>query len=231
MARRMLITASMPSSDDILAGLTRIANEWFAIAVVWHVALALAALALATGRWRPSARSAALAAAAPVASAALFAWLARNPFNGLVLGAGALALVVVAQRIDRSASVRVAPPPLRFLGAGLIAFAWFYPHFLAGHPSWFYVFASPLGLVPCPSLSLAIGVGLCWNAFGSRAWGVTAGALGLLYGVVGVVRLAVWIDLALVVGAAVLAIQGARLRVPRHDAVSGAAQSSTALGR
>jgi len=199
----------MPSSAEILAGLTRIANEWMATAVLWHIVLACMFYALVKDIWRPSARTAALAASGPLASAAAFAWVGQNPFNGLVLSLATIALGVLAYRLG-TAPLQLGKLHARQLGAGLILFGWLYPHFLEARSIWVYTFASPIGLVPCPSLSIMIGLGLYSDAFGSRAWGLTAGALGLFYGIVGVARLGVWIDIPLVIGAAYIAVSSAR---------------------
>ena len=46
----------MPSSADILEGLTTIANDWAGVAIVWHVFLGVFLFSLVSG-WRPSPRS------------------------------------------------------------------------------------------------------------------------------------------------------------------------------
>jgi hypothetical protein len=199
----------MPSTEEIVEGLTRIANEWLATAVLWHIVLACMLYALVKEIWRPSARTAALASSGPLASAAAFAWVGQNPFNGLVLSLATVALGLFASRLG-STPLQLGKLGARRLGAGLILFGWLYPHFLEAESIWVYTVASPIGLVPCPSLSILIGLGLYADSFGSRAWGLTAGVLGLFYGIVGVARLGVWIDLPLVIGAAYIAASSAR---------------------
>ena len=193
----------MPSSREILEGLARIAQEWTFVAVLWHILLAAFLLPIVKGIWRPSARTAALAASAPLASAAAFAGVSGNAFNAAVLGAGTLTLAAITLRRGH-AGLHFGGASARWAGAGMLLFGWLYPHFLGVKPFWYYFFAAPIGLVPCPSLSIAIGLGLYFQAFGSRAWGVIAGLLGLAYGIVGVVRLGVMLDVALVAGAALL---------------------------
>lgn len=68
------------------------------------------------------------------------------------------------------------------------------------------------GIVPCPPLCVVIGLGLSSDAFGSRAWGVAAGVLGLFYGTVGVARLDAWIDAPLIFGGVRLALAHVRRR-------------------
>lgn len=200
----------MPGASEILAGLSRTANEWVVGAMAWHVVLGCALFAVVARGWRPSARAVAIATAAPLASVSVFAWLAHNPFNGVVLGAGAAAVVGIAMRVPRG-PVRGGPRWAMTAGALSIAFGWLYPHFLEARSWWLYLVASPLGLVPCPSLAVALGIGLCAGAFGSRVWAIAVGVLGLFYGAFGALRLGVWLDLPLIAGAlATLALAAGR---------------------
>jgi hypothetical protein len=80
------------------------------------------------------------------------------------------------------------------------------------------LYASPVGLVPCPTLAVAIGFALVGNGLGSRVWSLTLAALGLFYGLFGVLRLTVLLDIGLVGGA--LALVGAVL----HSAGGGRAE-------
>jgi hypothetical protein len=86
--------------------------------------------------------------------------------------------------------------------------AWFYPHFLSG-PAWQYLYAAPLGLLPCPTLAYLLGASLLTNSFGSKTWAILLGSLGLLYGVIGVFVLRVALDWFLVAGGAVLVARAA----------------------
>ena len=88
---------------------------------------------------------------------------------------------------------------------------WLYPHFLEGHAT-AYLYASPVGLVPCPTLAVAIGFALLGNGLGSRVWSLTLAAVGLLYGLFGVLRLGVFLDIGLVSGA--VALEASVLRYP-----------------
>ena len=63
----------MPSPGAIVEGLRVIANDAIALAVVWHLLLAAACIALALG-WRPSQRSAGALLSVPVASASALAF-------------------------------------------------------------------------------------------------------------------------------------------------------------
>ena len=192
----------MPSPAEILAGITSIANQAIGVAIAWHVVVAIALVALATG-WRPSQRVARILIAVPLVSVAGFAFAFGNPFNGLIFFSGSVALVALAWVGDRG-SVRRGTSWSFWIGVAMIAYAWVYPHFLEGRHPTSYLFASPLGLIPCPSLSAAIGFALLGSGLGARAWGITLAALGLLYGLFGVLRLGVFLDIGLVCGAIVL---------------------------
>ena len=94
----------MPSPQAILAGLAIAARGAIAVAIAWHV-VAFAAAAALLGGWRPSRRTVSWLLTAPVASASLVAFSFHNPFNGILLGALALALATIAGRLD-AADVR-----------------------------------------------------------------------------------------------------------------------------
>jgi len=97
----------------------------------------------------------------------------------------------------------------------MAAFGLVYPHFTHTASAIGYLYAAPTGLVPCPTLSLAIGVALIADGLGSRAFALLLAAAGLFYGIFGVVRLGVTLDLGLIAGAAVLLAR--RLTVPRQQ--------------
>jgi hypothetical protein len=152
-------------------------------------------------------------------SAVAFAY--GNPFNGVLFAAGAVALVVLAgarerRRVARGPAWAAAP------GIALIAFAWVYPHFLEAHPA-AYLIAAPVGLIPCPTLSLVIGFALLAGGLGPRAWQLVLAALGLFYGIFGVLRLGVWLDAGLVAGAVALVATAVRIRPPPRMAERGPA--------
>ncbi len=192
----------MPTSAEILAGLTQIANDAFALAIVWHGAILAAAVAWLLG-WRPSRRLVGGLIALPLASVAALAFAYGNPFNGAVFSALALALVALALRLDAT-PVHAPGPWATGAGLAMILFGWVYPHFLVGHGTLAYLYGAPTGLVPCPTLSLAIGVALITGGVGSRAWSLTLAGGGLLYGLFGAARLGVLLDVGLLAGSAAL---------------------------
>jgi hypothetical protein len=199
----------MPGPTEILAGLTEIANRGIAVAVAWHVAIAVALVALARG-WRPSQRMAGALIGMPLTSVAAFALVFGNPFNGMVFTLGALVVVALAMMADERPVSR-GPALTSAVGVASIAFAWVYPHFLEGHPAW-YLVAAPVGLVPCPTLAVVMGFALLGGGLGVRAWTLTLAALGLSYGLIGVLWLGVLLDIGLMVGAIVLVAVALRAR-------------------
>ena len=192
----------MPTSQQIVEGLGELANGWRNVAIAWHVALGALLLAMLRG-WRPGRRLTGLLLAIPIASVSALAWTAENPFNGTLFGLVAAALARVALRLP-STPIRIAPPWMAIPGSALIAFGWVYPHFLKTD-SWIpYLYAAPLGLIPCPTLSAVVGVALMTEGLGSAKWSLILAVIGVLYGVIGIFRLGVVIDVVLLVGASTL---------------------------
>lgn len=194
----------MPDPASILAGLTAIARQAWPFAVAWHGIIAIAGVALALG-WRPSRRTAGALLVAPLASVGVFAAAFGNPFNAASFGLGALVLLGLALRLPRE-ELRRAPLPWAAAGALLVGFGWLYPHFLEDRSAIAYLYAAPTGLVPCPTLSLVIGLALIAGGLRARAWSTVLAALGLFYGLFGALRLGVWIDLGLTAGAVALLV-------------------------
>ncbi|HEU0029018.1 MAG TPA: hypothetical protein VFQ53_00205 [Kofleriaceae bacterium] len=202
----------MPTPSEILQLASAQANDQIAIAILWHVALAIVIVALWRG-WRPSRRVAGMFLTAPIASVSLIAFEYGNPFTGIVLGLATPLLLHLASRLpDRP--LPSAPAWARVVGALLIAFGWMYPHFL--HVPALYLIAAPFAVVPCPTLAVVVGFSLLAGGLGSRAWMAVVAILALFYGVVGVMQLHVWIDVALVVGGFALAMLAAAIDHAPH---------------
>jgi hypothetical protein len=205
----------MPDPARILEGLATIANAQGLMAVVWHVILAAIVVSLLLG-WRPPKRLSATDLAIPLLSVSLMAWHYGNPFNGAVFLVFAVTLAWIGLRLPPT-RVEKAPAWAVAIGTMMVVFGWVYPHFLEGAPLWTYLYRAPTGLIPCPTLSVVVGLALLAKGFSSRAWSLVLGVLGVFYGFFGAFRLGVRIDLALAAGSIVLLVMAGMLR-PRAKA-------------
>jgi hypothetical protein len=193
----------MPETTEILAGLSTIANRATVVAVAWHALIVAALVALARG-WHPSLRTARVLMSMPLASVAAAAFAFGNPFNGVVFLVAAIALASTA-----IGDPRHHLPPSRgrrwssTVGLGMIGFGLVYPHFLEG-PAAAYVYAAPVGLIPCPTLAATIGFSLLGDGLGTRVWSVSLAVLGLFYGLFGMLHLGVLLDGVLIAGSVAL---------------------------
>jgi hypothetical protein len=192
----------MPSAPDILAGLHALANQYYPVAILWHAVFFLALAAL-TGKWRPGMRATAIFLCLPLLSVASLAFMTGNGFTGAVFG---LMTVMVF-----AFGMRLTSTPVMFSGrngmiAGIIMLAYglVYPHFLQADNLVTYLFASPAGLIPCPTLAVVMGFLFLLRGLDSRGIMLTVAGFGLLYGLVGVFWLGVWLDMGLIIGATAL---------------------------
>ncbi len=193
----------MPPADVILTALSRTANDWLALAIAWHVLLGAMVGALFSG-WRPPHRSGGMLLATPVVSVSALAWSSGNPFNGIMFAALGVAMVSLARRLEPQ-PVRIAPSLPLVAGSLAIAFAWCYPHFLRAETWAVFLYAAPLGLVPCPTLAAVIGMTMVLGIYRSMSWTLVLIAWGLLYGGMGVYGLGVDLDYGLLGATTLLA--------------------------
>lgn len=192
----------MPDPADIVTGLAQISSRYWPVALAFHLAV-LAGVVAAWRWWRPSNRTVARLLVVPLGSVSLFAALGSNPFNAAVFLIVSVAAFATATRMEGSA---VRGGTLSALaGAAMIAFGLVYPHFRPEGSGLAELYRAPVGLLPCPTLSLVIGLTLFLGGFGSRAWAGLLAAAGLFYGVFGAFRLGVRIDALLILGALALA--------------------------
>jgi hypothetical protein len=189
----------MPTPEEILAGLSTIANDWRLLAILWHGYFAVLILGLAAGL-RLKERLFGVLLAVPLLSVSALAWIHGNPFNGLLFAFTGILLLGIAARL-RQEDGGISPMRLTVPGAFLIVFGWVYPHFLNDTGLLAYLYSAPTGLVPCPTLSIVIGFTLVLRGLRSRAWCLVLCAAGLFYGAFGAGRLGVTIDWILFVGA------------------------------
>lgn len=87
-----------------------------------------------------------------------------------------------------------------WFGAALITYGWCYPRFLDSQPFAAYALAAPIGLVPCPTLAVLVGLALRKPRLFSGVWMRTLAAAGVFYGAFGVLRLGVRLDVGLLLG-------------------------------
>lgn len=202
----------MPSSEQILAGLQLIANRAQTVATLWHIAVFIALVAVASG-WRPSRRTIALLLVLPLLTVAIVAAAFQSVFNGVVFTVLGVTLAFLGRRVPED---RPGRPPrwALILGVALAALGFVYPHFLQVGSLFWYLYGAPTGVLPCPTLALVIGVTLMVDGVGARAWNVILVVAGLFYGLVGVAKLGVWLDVGLIIGAAGLAARTVAAREP-----------------
>jgi hypothetical protein len=193
----------MPAPSAILDGLTEISNQWRAVAVGWHVLIGLLVIGLVAG-WRPTERLLAVLITLPLVSVSVLAWLAGNAFNGVVVAGLALLLFRYLPHL-RPQRVRFDSAWPVLSGATMVAFGWMYPHFLTTDSWTAYAYGAPLGVVPCATLSAAIGIASMVAPLRSGAWAAALASGGLFYGLLGFFYLNVMIDIVLVGGAVALA--------------------------
>jgi len=174
-------------------------------AAAWHVVLGTLLSMFAAG-WRPSQRHLGTAMALLPASVALVAIDAGNPFNAAVFALLTALLVMIGYHLpSQPVTIQLG---MRSATAGvLMAFGWIYPHFVSGPWTWF-LYASPLGIIPCPTLASLAGLMLLVGMASSRA-GRLVGAAAVAYGALGLFYLRVAIDVVLLAG-------GLLMLVTRH---------------
>ena len=191
----------------MLADLSAAASHYQWLGLLWHLFISFLLAALLLG-WEPVRRSARLWIALPLVSTAIVAAAAGNPFDGVVMGVTAMALLVAALR--RPAALAAWHWNWQ-TGTGLasIAFAWAYPTFSANAASWVYAFGSPTGVLPVPTLALVIGFTLLTSAHQTRTWSTGLASVAAFYGAFGSVQLGVTLDLGLLLGSLALIIAAA----------------------
>lgn len=195
----------MLKSEEIIVGLQTIVNEYSLFSVVWHVVFYVLIAAL-IAKWRPSNQLFALLICLPAISVAIFAWLSGNPFNGTLFILLAILILIFGLK-SSGQPVNVSQMPFVVVGILMIVFGLVYPHFIETNSVLKYLYASPVGLIPCPTLSILIGFALLFNGFGSQAITLTLIVFGLFYGIFGVLKLVVYLDLFLIFGTIALLIK------------------------
>ena len=190
-----------PTPEGIISSLTELAIKWQLAGVFWHLYFAVFIFALIFGK-RPSKRIAGLLLALPFLSVSILAFTIFNPVNGIGFAVVSILLVYVSVKMPRE-KTQIAPWWVLIVGAFMFVFGWIYPHFLDASSSYSFLYSSPVGVIPCPTLSIGIGLALILNCFNSRKVSLILGITGVIYGLTGFAMLGVTIDLILLFGAIV----------------------------
>lgn len=195
----------MPKTEVILNGLQKIVNDYSTIAIIWHV-IFYALIAALIFKWMPTNRLFALLICAPILSVAVLALMSGNPFNGILFSLLTVLIIIFGLRVS-SEPVQASQIIFMVIGILMIVFGLVYPHFIKPDSLLKYFYASPAGLIPCPTLSILIGFLLLYNGFGSQPLTLTFIAFGLFYGIFGVLKLSVYLDIFLVFGTITLLVK------------------------
>jgi hypothetical protein len=192
----------MLTREQILAGLTSLANEYSNIAIGFHIVILIFIAALFIG-WKPGNSLMILLLSSLLMSTSVFASLQGNFFNAAVFAfLVIMAIYSTLKSCNGTISGDQSWPDI--VGLLLIIFGLVYPEFLKTGSLLEYSYASPIGLIPCPTLSVLTGFALVYKGFRSQVWSITIGIAGIFYGLFGAFYLGVSIDWILVAGAIVL---------------------------
>ena len=161
-------------------------------------------------------RSPGLLVTLPLLSVSILAGVSGNPFNAVVFALLWIGLLR-AIRQHGTATSTIAATPYAVVGLTMIGFGWMYPHFLAAATPAAYLYAAPLGLIPCPTLAMVTGASLVVDLFGSRGAGWILVVANLFYATVGMLQLRVSIDAWLLVGAMVTLLRTITLERTRRS--------------
>jgi hypothetical protein len=195
----------MPTKEDILTGLQTIVNEYSIFAIIWHALFYLMLVAIIF-KWQPTNILMGLLICIPLLSVAIFAWLTGNPFNGVLFSLMTVLILFFAVKASNE-PITVSQVPFMIIGILMIVFGLIYPHFISANSFLKYLYVSPVGLVPCPTLSILIGILLLYNGLGSQSLTLTFVVFGLFYGLFGAFKLSVYLDIFLIFGSISLLIK------------------------
>jgi hypothetical protein len=209
--------ALMPTADEILKALTLISNKYIAVAISWHAIVVLFLIYYFSAKQKLSNRFVNLLFSLLLLSVSVLAWTAGNPFNGtLFLAASSLLFILGIKKKELQTAVEPRPWP-QIAGSLIVLSGFFYPHFLEAS-WWTYSYSAPIGLVPCPTLLVITGLYLILPVNQSRSWVLTLVLLDAFYGLFGVFKLNVYLDLILIAATIVLILQPGIIKKPRQGA-------------
>jgi hypothetical protein len=195
----------MLTKNDIIDGLNSIANDYSGFAIAWHVFFYFLASAFLI-KWQPDNRVLLLLTCLPLLSVALLAWITGNPFNGLLFSVMSALVIICGVRVTPDI-FSLSQLPFLLTGIVMVIFGLVYPHFIKTNSIIEYLYASPAGLIPCPTLSVLTGSLLIFNGLGSPPVVLMFIIFGLFYSIFGIIRLRVYIDLFLLLGSVTLLVK------------------------
>lgn len=201
----------MPTTAETLDGLRSISNNYTMVSIYWHIVIYSAIVLILSGLWRPTNRIAGMSLSLPFLTVALLAWFSGNPFNGILFSILTIFFLIYGFKLTQE-RIKYSSLFYRISGIILLLFGLWYPHFLEADSVWEYLFAAPTGLIPCPTLSLAIGIALIYNGFNSNPLKIILLCFGFFYGLFGILKLGVYLDAVLLFGTVVLLIQSLNKR-------------------
>lgn len=190
----------MIQPNRLLESLFYIATRYQEFAIFWHLVIYLLLFFIIKQRRLPVV-SLSLMIALLFFSVSAFAWQVKNPFNlaaFIMLGVSLIAASISLKRgsITFSSLQFSTITGIVSLLAGL-----FYPHFFGS--DWIkYLYAAPVGLIPCPTLLVAGGIVLIFMR-NVPAWRlIILLVFEMFYGTVGAFVLGVGMDYFLYITAA-----------------------------
>lgn len=197
----------MFSTDVILANLqSEVTRFWF-VSAVQHLILPLVLL-YASRRERGGSIVSAYFGLTALLVGLLAVVHSFNLFNGLVFAVLGLALILGRRR----GLLRFLPLTAHSaVGYAALLSGYWYPHFVDSALA--VLVRSPYSVVPCPSLLVIIGVTVAAGIRNATWAELLLVCAGLFYGVFGVMKLRVLVDLPLIVVTAVYASRLLSLRI------------------
>jgi len=192
----------MDNAALVLRGLGELSEQFSLISGIWHV-IFFAALVLLAAGWRPTHRQAGVVLALPAFSVSILSLLTGHYINGLIFAGLFLILMILSSRFKEE-QVSTGWNIFSISGALMVLLAWLYTYFFQQGGFLPYLYGSPVGVIPSPTLSIMIGFTLLFNAFKSRVWALVLGLTGLAYGLVNAFWLGISLDYGLMAGSLIL---------------------------
>ena len=132
----------MPTREQILAGLTTLANQYSNLAIVWHVILLIIIAALSAG-WKPGNSLMILLLSSLLMSVSMFAGMEGNFFNAAFFAFLVILSIYATLRSDNG-SIKGDRSWPDIAGLFLIVFGLIYPEFLTTGSLLEYSYAAPI---------------------------------------------------------------------------------------